>query len=150
MYHGFGNPVPRPEARRRLKTTSERVLLFFGYIRKYKGLATLLDALALLNSSLDIHLFVVGEFYEPEQPYRDQISRLGLADRVTIRSEYVPNDEVKNYFSAADAVVLPYLSATQSGIAQIAYHFDLPVIGSTAGGTRRSHRRGKDRTPGPA
>jgi glycosyltransferase involved in cell wall biosynthesis len=77
---------------------------------------------------------VVGEFYDDEQKYRSLIRELGLEDRITIKSDYVPNDMVGRYFSASDAVVLPYLSATQSGIAQIAYNFDKPVIATDVGG----------------
>jgi glycosyltransferase involved in cell wall biosynthesis len=86
---------------------------------------------------------VVGEFYDDEKSYRDQIRREGLADSVTVRSDYIPNDEVRYYFSAADAVVLPYSSATQSGIAQIAYNFDTPVIATTVGGLAEIVRDGQ-------
>ncbi len=134
VYHGFGSAVPGAEARARLGITAQHVLLFFGYVRKYKGLDVLLEAIALLKDRLDLTLLVVGEFYDDERPYREHITRLGLENRIVLRSDYVPNDEVKYYFSAADAVVLPYLSATQSGIAQIAYHFDLPVIATDVGG----------------
>jgi glycosyltransferase involved in cell wall biosynthesis len=114
--------------------TARRIILFFGYVRKYKGLHVLLDAMAALDRALGIHLVVAGEFYDDERSYRDQIARLGLEQSVTIRSEYLPNEAVALYFSAADAVILPYLSATQSGIAQIAFNFDRPVIATTVGG----------------
>ena len=142
VYNGFGAPVPRSEARTRLAITATNVLLFFGYVRKYKGLHVLLDAMAILKERRDIALIVVGEFYDGEESYREQIRRLGLEGTVTVRSDYVPNDEVKYYFSAADALVLPYTSATQSGIAQIAYHFDLPVIASDVGGLSEVVREG--------
>jgi glycosyltransferase involved in cell wall biosynthesis len=142
VYNGFGSPLPRSEARARLGITATNVLLFFGYVRKYKGLHVLLDAMALLGERRDIALLVVGEFYDGEQAYREQISRLGLDGIVTLRSDYVPNEEVKYYFSAADALVLPYTSATQSGIAQIAYHFDLPVIATNVGGLSEVVRDG--------
>ncbi|HUI10956.1 MAG TPA: glycosyltransferase [Bacteroidota bacterium] len=134
VYHGFGDAVSRAEARRRLGLGSGNVLLFFGYVRRYKGLDVLLDALALVRGTLDVRLLVAGEFYDDEAPYRDRIRRLSLESAVTVRSEYLPNDEVKYFFSACDAAVLPYTSATQSGIAQIAYHFDLPVIATDVGG----------------
>jgi glycosyltransferase involved in cell wall biosynthesis len=143
VYHGFGSAVPPAEARLRLGITAQHVLLFFGYVRKYKGLDVLLDAIALLRGRLDFALLVVGEFYDDEQTYRDRIRRLELETVVTVRSEYVPNEEVKYYFSAADAVVLPYTSATQSGIAQIAYNFDLPVIASDVGGLSEVVREGE-------
>ena len=134
VYHGFGTALPVDEARRDLGITAKNVLLFFGYIRKYKGLSVLLEALALVKPRLDVHLLVVGEFYDAEQPYRDAIRKLGLEGSVTVKGDYAPNEEVRRYFSAADAVVLPYLSATQSGIAQIAFNFDLPVIAAAVGG----------------
>jgi D-inositol-3-phosphate glycosyltransferase len=134
VYNIFGSPMPKADARKALGITTPHVLLFFGYIRKYKGLHVLLDAIHKLPASFPLHTLVVGEFYDDETKYREQVTRLGLADRVTIVSDYVPNDKVREYFSAADAVVLPYLSATQSGIAQIAYNFDLPVIATDVGG----------------
>jgi len=85
----------------------------------------------------------VGEFYDDEQKYREMVRRLELEAVVTVRSDYVPNDEVKYYFSASDAVVLPYTSATQSGIAQIAYNFDLPVIATDVGGLSEVVRDGE-------
>jgi len=143
VYHGFGSVVPSAEARLRLGITAHSVLLFFGYVRKYKGLDVLLDAVAMLRGRLDIALVVVGEFYDDEEPYREQIRRLNLETVVTVRSDYIPNEEVKYYFSAADAVVLPYASATQSGIAQIAYNFDLPVIATKVGGLSEVVRDGE-------
>ncbi len=134
VYDIFGAALPRTEARRLLGITAPRVLLFFGYIRRYKGLHLLLRAMARLIPTLDVYLLVVGEFYEDERPYREEISTLGLDRRVSLYSGYIPNAEVARFFSAADAVVLPYTSATQSGIAQIAYNFNLPVIATDVGG----------------
>ena len=84
--------------------------------------------------SINVKLLVVGEFYDDEQKYRRQIEEKKLADHVLVHSDYVPNEEVSRYFSAADVVVLPYVSATQSGIVQIAYQFDKPVIATDVGG----------------
>ncbi len=134
LYTIFGEPVDRKEARKNLGITAPRVLLFFGYVRRYKGLDVLLEALALLPGEMGVQLVVAGEFYDPERGYREKIRELQIQDRVTIRSEYLPNEEVPRYFSAADAVVLPYRSATQSGIAQIAYNFGTPVIATDVGG----------------
>ncbi len=134
LYTIFGSPIDRQEARSRLGITAPRVLLFFGYVRRYKGLDVLLDALARLPTELGVQLVIAGEFYDPERAYRDQIHALKIEDRVILRSEYLPNDMVSRYFSAADAVVLPYRSATQSGIAQIAYQFGTPVIATDVGG----------------
>lgn len=134
VYTMFGAATDKRDARAALGIAAERVLLFFGYVRQYKGLHLLLDALAHLDPSFNVHLVVVGEFYDDQQKYRRQIRDLRLEHRVTLRADYVPNDQVGLYFSAADAVVLPYISATQSGIAQIAYNFDRPVIATAVGG----------------
>lgn len=134
VYNIFGSPMDKAEARRLLNIRGSRVLLFFGYVRAYKGLHVLLRAIAALPREMDLHLMVVGEFYDDEQKYRMLIRELGLEDRVTINSDYVPNEMVGRYFSASDVVVLPYVSATQSGIAQIAYNFDRPVIATDVGG----------------
>ncbi len=134
VYNIFGKPMDKQEARRLLGIRGSRVLLFFGYVRAYKGLHVLIRAIAALPREMDLHLMVVGEFYDDEQKYRTLIRELGLEDRIMIVSDYVPNDMVGRYFSASDAVVLPYVSATQSGIAQIAYNFDKPVIATDVGG----------------
>jgi glycosyltransferase involved in cell wall biosynthesis len=134
IYNIFGDPMDKQEARRLLGIQKGRVLLFFGYVRAYKGLDVLLRALAALPEEMGLHLLVVGEFYDDEQKYRSLIQELGLHDRVSIVSDYVPNELVGRYFSASDVVVLPYISATQSGIAQIAYNFDKPVIATDVGG----------------
>lgn len=141
-YHGFGDAVPSAEARQRLRLGTGHVLLFFGYVRRYKGLHVLLDAMAIVRRTLDVQLLVVGEFYDDETPYREQIRRLALEHAVTIWSGYIPSNEVKYFFCGADAAVLPYTSATQSGIAQIAYHFDLPVIATDVGGLAEVVRDG--------
>jgi glycosyltransferase involved in cell wall biosynthesis len=134
IYNLFGERIERQRARATLGITADHVLLFFGYIRKYKGLHVLLDALATVRRELDVTLVVAGEFYDDETAYRDHVRKLGLEQSVVFQSQYLPNDQVRIYFSAADAVVLPYLSATQSGIAQIAYNFDTPVIVTQVGG----------------
>jgi glycosyltransferase involved in cell wall biosynthesis len=134
VYDIFGRTLDRQDARRELGIGAGRVMLFFGYVRAYKGLDVLLDAMAEVRLRMDVQLLVVGEFYDDEQKYREQIARLGLGDHVRVVADYVPNDRVGVYFSAADAVILPYLSATQSGIAQIAYNFDRPVIATRVGG----------------
>jgi glycosyltransferase involved in cell wall biosynthesis len=110
------------------------VILFFGYVRKYKGLHVLLDAMPKVLQETNVRLLVAGEFYDDEQGYRDQIQRLGIGNSVSIFADYIPNEEVGLYYSAADVVVLPYISATQSGIIQIAYNYDKPVITTNVGG----------------
>ncbi len=134
IYEIFGKGLEKREARRRLGMEDERVMLFFGYVRRYKGLHLLLEAMPSVLEHLKTTLYVVGEFYDDREKYMDQIRKLGLEGRVRIVAEYVPNDQVALYFSACDVVVLPYVSATQSGIVQIAYQFDKPVIATDVGG----------------
>lgn len=142
VYELFGEPIDRMEARARLGISSPNVLLFFGYVRRYKGLHVLFDAIQRVPKSAPLHVLVVGEFYDAEESYRRHIHEADIEDRVTIMSDYAPNEKVREYFSAADGVVLPYLSATQSGIAQIAYHFDTPVIATDVGGLAEVVRDG--------
>ena len=134
VYNIFGAQSDRAQVRARLGITDERVVLFFGYVRRYKGLHVLLQAMPHLLARLPVRLLVVGEFYDDEESYREQVRTLGLEHAVTLHADYVPTEQVGGYFSAADAVVLPYVSATQSGIAQIAYNFDCPVIATNVGG----------------
>lgn len=134
VYNRFGDRTDRDAARTRLGVRGRRVVLFFGYVRAYKGLDVLLEAIGLLDPALDVELVVAGEFYEDRSGYDERIRALPAGARVTVRAEYIPTERVRDYFSAADVVVLPYRTATQSGIAQIAYNFDLPVIASDVGG----------------
>ncbi len=142
VYTMFGDRVDKDGARAALGINAQQVLLFFGYVRRYKGLHVLLEALGRMTPSKNLLLLVVGEFYDDEEQYRRQIAELRLGDRVRIHAEYVPNDKVSLFFSAADAVVLPYVSATQSGIAQIAFNFDTPVIATAVGGLQEVVRDG--------
>jgi len=134
VYEIFGARLGKKDARAALNIRDERVILFFGYIRPYKGLHVMIDAMKDLKKSLRVKLLVVGEYYDDEEQYRWHISDAQVRDVVDVVSDYVPNEMVGKYFSAADAVILPYLSATQSGIAQIAYNFDKPVIATDVGG----------------
>ena len=134
IYSGFGDAMGKDAARKQLGITESRVLLFFGYIRRYKGLHILLEAFAAMPQDVPTRLLVVGEFYGGEEEYRAKIDQLGLQDRITLVGRYVPNEEIPAFFSAADAVVLPYLSATQSGISQIAFHFETPLVITDVGG----------------
>ncbi len=137
VYELFGKGVEREEARRALEISQSKVILFFGYIRAYKGLGVLLDALRTLAApphTGDVLLLVVGEFYEDGTAYANQAAALGISGSVRFVARYVPQRDVGLYFSAADVVVLPYLSATQSGIAQLAYNFDRPLIVTRVGG----------------
>jgi glycosyltransferase involved in cell wall biosynthesis len=128
-------PRPRAEARARLGLApDEPVLLFFGFVRRYKGLRYLLKALPDIRKHLPARLLVVGEFWEEERAYHELVQQFGLDDAVRFYSEYIPNDEVALYFSSADVVVLPYLEATQSAVAQLAIGFEKPMIATSAGG----------------
>ncbi len=135
VYDIFGSPVPREKARAALGLGNYKLVLFFGFIRHYKGLDLLIRAFAddkLRN--LGVRLLVGGEFYEDKKPYTDLISELGLTDIVLLHDHYIPKEEVKNYFSASDLVVQPYRDATQSGVTQIAYAFGKPMVVTNVGG----------------
>ena len=133
VYSGFGDPAPRVEARAVLGLPEVApVFLFFGFIRRYKGLHVLLEAWAEVRRRVrDAHLVVAGEFYADEDTIRAQAAGL---EGVRLDADYIPDERVGLYFSAADAVVQPYVSATQSGVAQIAFHFGRPVITTDVGG----------------
>lgn len=119
-------PIELPESR--------LTLLYFGLVRPYKGVHSLIEAMAKLKDSADVHLMIVGEFYDDKSRYLDQIQSLNLQEHITIVDQYIPNEEVGWYFKQADVVVLPYLHATQSGVIPIAYHFRKPVIATNVGG----------------
>lgn len=130
----FGENVTKERARAKLKLTDEKIILFFGFIRDYKGLDTLIEALAIVRQKMDIRLIVAGEFYSDEQKYISLIEKLNLQNFIIFKKDFIPTTDVKYYFSAADAVVLPYKSATQSGIVQVAVNFEKPVIATNVGG----------------
>lgn len=134
--YGFDTSLSKSEARKKLGIDeNKKVLLFFGYIRAYKGLTNLIEAMpVLLREDENYFLLVVGEFYEPREKYFKRIKELGIAKNVLIIDEFVPNEEVGIYYSASDLVVLPYISATQSGILNIAYGFKKPVVVTNVGG----------------
>ncbi len=129
-----GGPVDRPVAREKLGLGPEKTILFFGNVRPYKGVEHLVEAMALVRARLDCRLLVVGEFYFDKSSIARRIEALGLSEAITIVDRYVPNEEVKLWFSACDVVVLPYVAATQSGIAQIAFAFERPIVATDAGG----------------
>ena len=134
IYDTFSKGVYTRRSAREKIDVSGRVVMFFGLVRPYKGLGVLLDAFAETVERLEARLLVVGEFYGSKAPYLSQIARLGIGSHVRIVDHYVPNEAVEAYFLACDVVVLPYLSATQSGITQIAFGFDKPVIVTHVGG----------------
>ena len=128
--------MSKKEARAALniKPSVRKVILFFGVIRPYKGLQYLIEAMgAIIQELSDIRLLVVGEFWEGAEMYRRQIKALQLNDAIKIVDKYVPNEDIGKYFTAADVVVLPYVNGTGSGVVQIAYGFDRPVIATTVG-----------------
>ncbi len=136
IYDHFGQAVSQDEARERLGISMDaEVMLFFGFVREYKGLHVLLDALPeIVEARPRAVLVVAGEFYEDERRYQRIIRSRGLEDRVHLINDYVPESDVPVYFSAADVAVQPYLSATQSGVVQTAFHFDRPAIVTDVGG----------------
>lgn len=132
VYDHFGDTLPAPEARRHLGLDEHgKYLLFFGFIRHYKGLDLLLQAMAdpRIRAIGDLKLVVAGEFYEDRKKYEPLIG-----DNVKIVSDFIPDADVKYYFSAADLIVQPYRTATQSGISQMAYHFEKPMLVTDVGG----------------
>ncbi|HON18217.1 MAG TPA: glycosyltransferase [Salinivirgaceae bacterium] len=145
LYDNFGEKIDRDEALRRLKLDPKfRYLLFFGLIRDYKGLDLLLEAMANPNiKNKPVRLIVAGEFYSESQKYYQQIENLGIKENVIIFPNFIPDHEVNLYFGAADIVVQPYKSATQSGVTQIAYHFEKPMVVTNVGGLAEIVPNGK-------
>lgn len=136
LYDNYGIAVSKDDACKKIQLDpTKKYALFFGFIRKYKGLDLLLEAMSDKRiQQQDIKLIVAGEFYEDRTSYDELIAKHHLQDQVKLFTEFIPNEEVRYYFSAADVVVQPYKSATQSGITQIAYHFEKPMIVTNVGG----------------
>ncbi|HRH49169.1 MAG TPA: glycosyltransferase [Panacibacter sp.] len=140
LYDNFGEPVDKIKAREHLKiNTEEPIILFFGFIRKYKGLDLLLEAMKIIskNQTSDIRhpkLLIAGEFYEDRKIYDELIQNLNIADQLILRTDFIADSEVKYYLSAADFVVQPYRNATQSGVTPLAYHFEKPMLVTNVGG----------------
>jgi glycosyltransferase involved in cell wall biosynthesis len=132
--HLGGKSLRKAEARKDLGVNSERVLLFFGFVREYKGLRYLLEGMPQILSCGRTHLIVAGEVWGDGRPYLDLVRRLDLQEHVTFVSQYIPNERVECYFAAADLVVVPYVTATQSGVVQLAFGFAKPVIVGKVGG----------------
>jgi glycosyltransferase involved in cell wall biosynthesis len=133
MFSLFKDRIPKAEAKKILNITDEKVIMFFGYIRPYKGLHVLIDAMKIIKEKMKLRLLVCGEFYGDEEKYRNQMREAGIEPVTTVYSDYIPNEKVHLYFSAADVVVQPYVSATQSAIAQMAYFFSSPIIATNVG-----------------
>ncbi len=135
LYDNYGKAISREEALDALGLPpGYNYLLFFGLVRKYKGLDLLIRALASEKlTHLPLKLIVAGEFYDDFDPYRKLVDDLGVYDKVIMNNEFIPNAEVVRYFCAADLVVQPYRDATQSGVTQVAYHFDKPMVVTRVG-----------------
>lgn len=136
LYDHFGKPESKKLAREKLGIeTNNKYLLFFGFIRDYKGLDLLLEAMANPKiKGLGLKLLVAGEFYTDSKPYFEIIKKHHLDDQVVMSNDFIPDSKVADYFNAADLVVQPYKDATQSGVTQIAYHFEKPMITTNVGG----------------
>lgn len=134
VYDIYGEAVSREKACEKLGLDAgKKYLLFFGFIRAYKGLDLLLEALPLIKDP-DIHLIIAGEYYGDSALYENLISGNNLESRVHRFTDFIPTEDVRYYFSAADLVVQPYRSATNSGITQVAYHFEKPMVVTNVGG----------------
>jgi len=135
VYIIFGDKLSKSEARKKIQIeTTDPIILFFGYIRKYKGLHLLLEAFPQILKKINVKLLIAGEFYDEKTNYLKQIENINSKDCIILKDNFIPDNEVGLYFSAADIVALPYISATQSGIVQIAYNYDRPVVATPVGG----------------
>lgn len=136
IYDHYGELIDKAEARKLLGfDTQGRYVLFFGFIRDYKGLDLLIDAFGDLRiQDMGIKLVVAGEFYGDPAPYLDRIRTLDISNEVVLCTDYIPDNEVNRYFRACDLVAQPYKSATQSGVTQIAFHFEKPMLVTNVGG----------------
>lgn len=142
LYDNFGEAISKTEAKQYLSIPeNSNIILFFGFIRKYKGLDLLLQAMKILkdqkenDSSIILpHLLVAGEFYDDELQYTEMIQELGIADLLELRTYFISDQDVKYYLSATDFVIQPYKNATQSGVTPLAYHFEKPMLVTNVGG----------------
>ncbi len=138
LYDNFGEKISKQEARAQLGIPQEdKVILFFGFIRKYKGLDILLQAMKLIHhqkSVSNLKLLIAGEFYEDEKNYEDLLNNPEIKNEVIAHTEFITDSMVKYYLCAADCVVQPYRNATQSGVTPLAYHFEVPMIVTNVGG----------------
>ena len=144
LYDNFGPLQHKQSMRSKLGIPMDaKLCLFFGFIRKYKGLDLLLQAMKELNAIDDkIHLLVAGEFYDEEESYLNIIKELDLKN-IHLHTDFIPNNQVSDYFSACDLVVQPYRTATQSGVSQVAYHFEKPMVVTNVGGLAEFVPEGK-------
>jgi glycosyltransferase involved in cell wall biosynthesis len=156
LYDNFGEIISKQEARKHLGLNeTEPIILFFGFIRKYKGLDLLLESMAILGKrnlefeiandqnrnkqiekqdTSNIKLLVAGEFYEDKKQYDDLIVKLNIKEQLILRTDFIQDSEVKYYLCAADFVIQPYRNATQSGVTPLAYHYEKPMLVTNVGG----------------
>jgi glycosyltransferase involved in cell wall biosynthesis len=135
IFEHFGNAIPKQEARKIIGlNNNDKIILFFGFIRHYKGLDMLIQAMASTKvKNENIKLLIVGEFYEDPKPYHDLISTLGLTNNIILHTSFVADSAVKNYVCSSDFIVQPYRNATQSGVTPLAYHFEIPMLVTNVG-----------------
>jgi glycosyltransferase involved in cell wall biosynthesis len=145
IYDNYGEVILKEDSIRNLNLDiSFNYILFFGFIRDYKGLDILLEAMAdPILDKLNIKLIVAGEFYSNEDKYKNIIEKLDIRDKVVLHTEYIPDHEVNQYFCAASLITQPYKSATQSGVTQIGYHFNKPMLVTNVGGLSEIIEDGK-------
>ena len=136
IYDIYGDAISQDLAKKKLQLSKEdKHLLFFGFIRAYKGLDLLIEAMSHDSvKALGVKLIVAGEYYDQQEKYASLIQKLGISDSIILHTKFISNEEVGHYFSAADLVVQPYKTATQSGISQVAYHFEKPMVVTRVGG----------------
>lgn len=136
LYDNFGTIISKEEARKHLQLPLEKpIILFFGFIRHYKGLDILLRAMAAPHiQQQGIKLLVAGEFYEDEKPYKNLIQQLKIESSVILKTQFVPDSEVRYFLCACDFVIQPYREATQSGVTPLAYYFEKPMLVTNVGG----------------
>ena len=136
IYDSFGDIVEKSTAKEKLGLeVNGKCLLFFGFVRKYKGLDIMLEVMADKRiQDLGVKLIVAGEFYDNKEEYIAQINSLNISDYVILRTDFILEDQVKDYFCASDMITQTYRTATQSGVTQIAYHFERPMLVTNVGG----------------
>jgi glycosyltransferase involved in cell wall biosynthesis len=140
LYDNFGNKMDADVAKKHLQIPlNTKIVLFFGFIRKYKGLDTLLEAIYILKQqgyfkNHLIQFLIAGEYYEDAKPYEDLIEKYQIKEQLIMRTEFIADSDVKYFLSCADCVIQPYKSATQSGVTPLAYHFEVPMIVTNVGG----------------
>jgi glycosyltransferase involved in cell wall biosynthesis len=145
LYDNYGEKLNRADALQKLDLDGNCIyFMFFGFIRSYKGLDLLIDAFSDARlRKFPVKLIVAGEFYENKKPYLDAIQKYNLSENIILRTNFIPNEKIKDYFCAADLIVQPYKTATQSGVTQIGYHFEKPMLVTNVGGLAEIIPNGK-------